>query len=57
MNALSCIALCNEFGLDKTDIKNALLKYTGAERRFQYLFLQALIMVRAYVSAKRVNQV
>ena len=37
MNALSCIALCNEFGLDKTDIKNALLKYTGAERRFQYL--------------------
>ena len=36
-NALACIALCDEFGLDKNDIKNALLKYTGAERRFQYL--------------------
>ena len=37
LNALSCIALCNEFGLDKNNIKNALAKYTGAERRFQYL--------------------
>ena len=36
-NALACIALCDEFGLDKNDIKNALLKYTGADRRFQYL--------------------
>ncbi len=36
-NALACIALCDEFGLDKNDIKNALLKYSGAERRFQYL--------------------
>ncbi len=37
LNALACIALCNEFGLDKSDIKNALAKYKGAERRFQYL--------------------
>ncbi len=37
LNALSCIALCNEFGLDKTDIKNALQKYTGACRRFEYV--------------------
>ena len=36
-NALSCIALCNEFGIDKTTIKNALLKFTGAGRRFEYL--------------------
>ncbi len=37
LNALSCIALCDEFGIDKYDIKNGLSKYTGAERRFQYL--------------------
>ena len=36
-NALSCIALCNEFGIDKSDIKSALQKYTGASRRFEYL--------------------
>ncbi len=36
-DALACIALCDEFGLDKNDIKNALSKYFGAERRFQYL--------------------
>lgn len=37
LNALSCIALCNEFGLDKNDIKNALQKYKGAHRRFEYI--------------------
>lgn len=36
-NALACIALCDEFGLDKFDIKEALQKYTGASRRFEYL--------------------
>ena len=36
-NALSCIALCDEFGLDKADIKQALQKYTGVRRRFEYL--------------------
>ena len=37
LNALSCIALCNEFGIDKNDIKNALQKYKGAHRRFEYI--------------------
>ena len=37
LNALACIALCNEFGIDKNDIKNALKKYKGAERRFEYI--------------------
>lgn len=36
-NALGCIALCDEFGLDKSDIKSALQKYTGVHRRFEYL--------------------
>lgn len=37
LNALSCIALCNEFGIDRNDIKNGLLKYKGAHRRFEYI--------------------
>lgn len=36
-NALACIALCDEFGLDRSDIKSALQKYTGAHRRFEFL--------------------
>ena len=36
MNALACIAVCNEYGIEKEDIKNALFKYTGAHRRFEY---------------------
>ena len=36
-NALACIALCDEFGLDKCDIKAGLQKYTGVNRRFEYL--------------------
>lgn len=36
MNALACIAVCYEYGLEKEDIKNALHKYTGAHRRFEY---------------------
>ncbi len=36
LNALSCIALCTEYGIDKTAIKTALLKFTGAHRRFEY---------------------
>lgn len=36
LNALSCIALCTEYGIDKNDIKIALLKFTGAHRRFEY---------------------
>lgn len=37
LNALACIATCFEYGLEKEDIKNALLKYTGAHRRFEYV--------------------
>ena len=36
-NALACIALCDEFRLDKGDIKEGLQKYTGVKRRFEYL--------------------
>lgn len=36
LNALSCIALCTEYGIDKKDIKSALLKFTGANRRFEF---------------------
>ena len=35
MNALACIALCFEYGIDKYVIKSALLKFTGANRRFE----------------------
>lgn len=37
LNALACIALCFEYGLDKYDIKSALLKFTGANRRFEFV--------------------
>ncbi len=36
LNSLACIALCTEYGIDKKDIKNALLKFTGANRRFEF---------------------
>jgi UDP-N-acetylmuramate--alanine ligase len=36
-NALACIAVCYEYGIDKETIKNALLKYTGAHRRFEFV--------------------
>ena len=36
LNALSCIALCNEYGIDKENIKNGLSVYTGVGRRFEY---------------------
>ena len=35
MNAIACTALCTEYGIDKYTIKNALLKFTGANRRFE----------------------
>ena len=37
MNALACISLCHEYGIQKEDIKNGLAKYTGAHRRFEYV--------------------
>lgn len=36
LNALACIALCDFYGLEKHDIKNALAKFTGAHRRFEF---------------------
>ena len=35
LNALACIALCFEYGINKYDMKSALLKFTGANRRFE----------------------
>ena len=37
LNSLACIAVCHEYGISKEDMKNALLKYTGAHRRFEYV--------------------
>ncbi len=36
LNALSCIALCNKYNIEKTAINNALRKFTGAHRRFEW---------------------
>ena len=36
LNSLACIALCNEYIIDKTYIKSALLIFTGANRRFEF---------------------
>ena len=36
MNALACVAVCQAYGIERESIKNALLKYTGAHRRFEY---------------------
>lgn len=36
LNALSCIALCTRYGIEKGAIKSALLKFTGAHRRFEF---------------------
>ena len=35
-NSLACIALCTYYGIDKASIKSALLKFTGAHRRFEF---------------------
>lgn len=37
LNALSCIALCDAYGIDSENIKNALFKFSGADRRFEYV--------------------
>lgn len=36
LNSLGCIALCDYYGIDVNTIKNALLKFTGANRRFEF---------------------
>ncbi len=35
LNALACIALCTQYGIEKDAIQSALLKFTGAHRRFE----------------------
>ena len=36
-NSLACIALCSYYGINKNVIYNALLKFTGAHRRLEYV--------------------
>lgn len=35
-NALACISICNAYGISKMYIKDALLEFTGANRRLEY---------------------
>jgi len=37
LNALACISTCHMYGLNKEQIKNGLLNFTGAHRRFEYI--------------------
>lgn len=37
LNALATIAVCHSYGIEREDIKNGLLKFTGAHRRFEYV--------------------
>ena len=36
LNALACIALCDVYGISKDCIKTALVKFKGADRRFEF---------------------
>ena len=36
LNALACISICNEYNISSNIIKEALLKFRGAHRRFEY---------------------
>ena len=36
LNALACIALCTEYGIERKDIEIALERFTGAHRRFEF---------------------
>ena len=35
-NCLACIAMCHQYGIIPEDIQNALVDFTGADRRFEY---------------------
>lgn len=37
IDALACIALCHSYGIEKQIITDALKKYTGAHRRYEYV--------------------
>ena len=36
LNALACVALCTEYGIERKDIQIALERFTGAHRRFEF---------------------
>ena len=36
LNALACTAISTEYGISKKDIQEALIKFTGAHRRFEF---------------------
>jgi UDP-N-acetylmuramate--alanine ligase len=36
LNALACISLCDNYNISSSDIKSALLEFTGAHRRLEY---------------------
>ena len=36
LNALACTAISTEYGISKKDIQDALIKFTGAHRRFEF---------------------
>lgn len=36
-NALACIAMCTNYGIQKQTLKNVLSKFSGANRRFEYI--------------------
>ena len=36
LNSLACIAICDNYSIDTSFIKSALLKFTGAHRRFEF---------------------
>ena len=36
-NALACISLCFSYGISKESIAKALLEFTGAHRRFEFM--------------------
>lgn len=36
-NALACIAMCSTYGISKQVLKTTLAKFTGANRRFEYI--------------------
>lgn len=36
LNALSCVSVCTEYGIERKDIQDALIKFTGAHRRFEF---------------------
>lgn len=37
MDALACIATCHSYGIDKSTIADALKKFTGAHRRYEFV--------------------